>query len=133
MLPNDPSRVSGSPSFRPAIRGCRKPPQSTGPAFPRSGWNDQNSLSSSLREAILRMRHDYSDYFNWRRPSNPPVSAHPPMNMPMYGMPNPGGGDNGGVKPPIFAPMYGMPNPGGGDNGGGNPPIFAPMYGMPNP
>lgn len=145
MIHNDPNRIPGSPNARPFFRPTERTDRPNAPAFPRSGWADSGALSRSLQEAIDRMRHDYSQYFNWRRPfdTNPP--SNPPVAMPMYGMPNPGGGggqlptDPTPPGPPIFAPMYGMPNPGGG---GGQlpteptqpgPPIFAPMYGMPNP
>lgn len=143
MIPHDPSRLPPATSFRPSMGPVERAPEAQAPAFPRSGWSDQNSLSTSLREAILKMRFDFSDYFNWRRPPAPPQASDPPQFMPMYGMPNPGGGGGGGggipidPRPPEFMPMYGMPNPGGG--GGGTlptdpkPPNVMPMYGMPNP
>ena len=140
MIHNDPSRIPNTSfpqQFTPMKRAQQAPP----PAFPRSGWADGNALTRSLQDAINRMRHDYSEYFNWRRPSDFSVSPQPgpPMAQPMYGMPNPGGG--GGFplpnpSPPVAQPMYGMPNPGGG---GGitlpdpSPPVASPMYGMPNP
>ncbi len=137
MIHNDPSRVPNSHTFRPIRHPFSGPQGPSRPAFPRSGWNDPQALSSSLQEAILRMRHDYSSYFNWRRPIqfNPP-SNQPPVASPMYGMPNPGGGGGGGFPstPPVFGPMYGMPNPGGGGSITPNPfPVAGPMYGMPNP
>ncbi len=139
MIHNEPPRIPHNHNFRRPVDSSGQTEATDAPAFPRSGWADKSSLSSSLREAILKMRHDYSDYFNWRRPKNPPVSVNPPTNMPMYGMPNPGNG-GGGVDPkpwiPNPMPMYGMPNPGNG-GGGMDPqpwtPGPMPMYGMPNP
>ena len=139
MIHNDPPRIPHNHNFRRPAESSETSTPDTNPTFPRSGWADKSSLSSSLRDAIVKMRYDYSDYFNWRRPQQPPVSVNPPTAMPMYGMPNPGPGrDEVGPNPrtPGAMPMYGMPNPGPGrDEVGPQPwtPGPMPMYGMPNP